>query len=398
MNRWIICILAVSFLLGVVGCAEQTPETATDLSSVVSQKESEPISATSNISQKQEESKHAEGAQEESVPTEFTPVESTPSQPQDPPKKEEEADDPKNNLTWKQSDTLKPVRVNYDDYSSMICICNTYEEFEYYIGVSVEKTPYTKEYFKTDSLVLVPLTTPDTATYYIPKALYLDKDTLRMGWDRKTYGAGGCVSETKQYVLEVKGHLKEVKKAHAKATVYGFNKNNKEYVRDTVEYTWDINQSLPVRFHAPYDKNSRKTVAVNTNPQYNVAICNSYDELKNYLKEETIYQEVKQYSDQDKVSVIVIFDSHTNTMIAGGPKEFQVKGDTLYITWEKMYYTPLPEGEELTTENEYYFMYAWNLPEITAVQKVENIYTITPDGKKQPSESIETTLNIFQKN
>ena len=400
MRKWIIYIAVVSLLLVCVGCANQQGETATDLSSVASQGGTAAVGEKSSGSQKQEESKSNESIpQEESIPVESTPsqLEKQPEEESSKPQ-EEESEDPKNNLAWKQSDELKKVEVNYDDYSSMICICNTYEEFEYYIGVSVEKTPYTEEYFKTDSLVLVPLTTPDTATYYTPKALYLDKDRLCMEWDQKTYGFGGCVSETWQYVLEVKGHLNRVKEVHSKVTVYDINENKEEYVRNTYEYTPNINQPLPVKFSAPYDKGAQKTVAVNTTPQYKVAICNRVDELETYLKEETIHSELKEWLNQRKGSIIVIFDSHSNTMVSGGPKEFQVQGDTLHITWQRIYYTPWPEGKEVTPENEYYFMYAWNLPKITAVQKVETIYTYTLDGKEYSNETIERTLDIFPKN
>ena len=141
-------------------------------------------------------------------------------------------------LTWQQPTENERVRI-LEQEEPVVKICNTYEEYQKV--VPSDNPIYSKEYFENGSLILVPLTTPNTGYSYYAKEAYMINGMLHMEWDMKTVGWGGHAVETWYYFLEVKEPLAVVDHSVCGVTEYGLDTDGKEIV---VEYrqtiTWPV--------------------------------------------------------------------------------------------------------------------------------------------------------------
>ncbi len=386
MRKALSYLLVICLLLVCAGCAQKEAETVTDVSSVVSQKAEGSEPEESSVPEKQkEESKPKESSSKGSTPFQTN---KKPQKAESKPKTEKQDVPKKIQLTWKQPEKTPKVRSQALTRGFFLAVCNTYEEYETFLRIPVKNFPYTKEYFDHGSLVIVNLSTPDTATEFEPKDLYIENQILVMEWDEKSVGPGGAVSTPWQYFLEVKEPIKGIEKALFKITDWYCDEKMK-----TEEYTVTFNQPDSITVEQPREKEKQRVEVMEANFQYPVAVCNSYKELKEYLPGGVV-PFTQQDWDSGNYSLLVFLVSASDTFQTIVPQEVRVQGDTLHVKWDK-YYKNSIEGTQ--TKDYCYFWFTDRLPNLTKVH-VEELSYLSIGGGKVLKDTQENTYHISPKN
>ncbi len=276
MKKWLSYVLIFGLLLACVGCAGQEGETATDVSSVASQRVNAPVSGESSVST-------------ESKPTESMPMESTPSQWEEKPSEENskpEEEQPIINETVLKYAQVEGEKIKLENVSQQpyVVICRSATELRSYIQEWEMDVPwgevYSSEYFKNNSLLLL---TGDNSEYLLKKAVLSD-DVLSVSWE--VLEPMDTVTWYAVYPVEIYHSLERVKELQI---------NTKYYIPDGYVLKKETNKTYAMQQEKKDSYSSKKEETLNFalrkiahykeiaySPKY--FLCSSVEDLNHYME------------------------------------------------------------------------------------------------------------------